>query len=331
MHLEIPLSHLGLLVPQLDLAAPTAELVNRLREHFAFLGDITVTLVADHAHIEARPPAAAKHDEAARLADRAAARAREGDFSRAAELYQRVLTLAPAHPGAHRELAMCHMELGQLEAAKDALIDALKLAPADAWSFVILGNVYTRLEQTAQALRFYQRALDLQPADPWALHGLAVAEMRLGHTAAGLARFTQATAQHPEFPNAWHGRALAELRTGDPAAAETTLRQLFARASANDPRSRPVFTEARRLFLEIQTTLATAAESDAFKTTQDLRTHVEQLSGYPVEFTPGEKLPPGIAALARPAWRHDGRRHRVALSLDTTPPNHLRIICNVTS
>ncbi|MCX6936828.1 MAG: tetratricopeptide repeat protein [Verrucomicrobia bacterium] len=319
MHLAIPLSHLGLLVPGLNLAGPADQITARLREHFAFLGPVTVSLAGDHVRIEVQPPQAAKTDEAGRLAERAAKRAREGDFARAAELYQRVLQLQPSLAAAHREFAMCLMELGRLDAAKDALIDALKLAPDDAWSFVILGNVYSRLEQPALAKRFQLRALELKPGDAWALNGLAAAEMALGETASGLAHFTEATRLHPSFPNAWLGKASAEHKAGRPADTDLTLRGLFAHALAADARDQPVFTQARRLFLEAQTVLAVQQESDAFKATQALRVEVETLSGHAIDIVE-EKLPAGIAGRAQMAWKHGRARHRISLCPQDPPP-----------
>jgi Flp pilus assembly protein TadD len=330
MHLAIPLSHLDLILTGLAPSAPAAEVAERLRDHFAFLGSITVTIADGMAHISGPDAPAAKHEEAARLAARAARRVTEGDFARATELYQRVLALAPSHPGAHRDLAMCLMETGRLDAAKDTLIDALKLAPADAWSFVVLGNVYARLEQPDRARAFYQRALDLKPGDAWALHGLAVAEMRLGDTPAARTHFTEATRLHPAFPNAWHGLALTELRSDHPARADAALRGLFTHARPADARSQPLFAEARRLFLDVQTTLATRLESEAFKTTQALRSEVEHLSGFPVEFT-SEKLPGTLAGQARIAWKHRLARHRIAIRLEYAPPILLHNTYNATS
>lgn len=317
MELLVPISHLRLLVPGLDLQACDEAKIEQIRQHFAFLGPIQVTLTSDSVVLTLADHSPGKNSEADRLADRAVKRAREGDFSRAAELYQRALSFAPTQANTHRELAMCLMELGRLEEAKDVLIDALKLSPADAWSFVILANVYSKLSKPELARPLYLRAIELKPSDPWALNGLATAEMALGNAAAGLARFTEATLAHPAFPNAWHGKALAEFRDNRPADAELSLRQLFSHARAEDARARHVFAEARRLFLDVQKTLAERAESDAFKSVQALRAEVEQLSGFPVEFSFEKQLPGGVAALARIAWKHRTDRHLILMRADS--------------
>lgn len=324
MHLAIPLTHLDLVLAGVGTDLPADALVARLRQHFAFLGPVDVMIADGVAYITGDDAALAKQQEAGRLAERAAKRAREGDFARAVELYERVLQLHPTLATAHRELAMCLMELGRLDAAKDALIDALKLAPADAWSFVVLGNVYARLAQPALAKRFQLRALELKPGDAWALNGLAAAEMALGETDAGIAHFAEATRLHPTFANAWLGKALAEHNAGRSADTDLTLRGLFAHARVADTRDHPVFTQARRLFIEAQTALVAQQESDAFKATQALRTEVETLSGHAVDIVE-EKLPAGIAGRAQMAWKHGRARHRISICPQDPPPQSLAL------
>ena len=323
--LAIPLAHLAFLTGDpADGSVSEETLIARIREQFGFLGaSVTVTIRDGVAHISLPPAAAAKADEATKLYERAGKRAREGDFARAAELYQRVLTLNPALPSAHRDLAMSLMELGRTEEAKDTLIDALRLAPEDAWSFVVLGNVYaTAPDGLARARQFFARALELKPTDVWALNGLATVLARQGDTAAALARFDEAIAAQPDFPNAWHGKALTLSRTGDAAHAIETLKAMFRRAVAQDARAEPVFAEASRLFLTTETTLAQQHESDAFKAVEDYRRTIERESGYPVEIVE-DQLPGGIAGRAQMAWKHGRDRHVVTVR-KPPPPNRFR-------
>ena len=319
--LAIPLAHLAFLTGDpADGSVSEETLIARIREQFGFLGTgVTVTIRAGIAHISLPPAAAAKADEATKLYERAGKRAREGDFARAVELYQRVLTLNPALPSAHRDLAMSLMELGRTEEAKDALIDALRLTPDDAWSFVVLGNLYAKHpDGLARARQFFERALQLKPADAWALNGLATVLARSGDNAAALARFDEAIATHPDFPNAWHGKALTLSRDGAPAAAADTLKAMFRRSVVMDARSEPVFEQASRLFLAVETTLAQQGESAAFKAVEDYRRMIERESGYPVEIVE-DKLPGGIAGRAQMAWKHGRDRHVVTVRKSPPP------------
>ncbi len=319
--LAIPLAHLAFLTGDpADGSVSEETLIARIREQFGFLGTgVTVTIRAGIAHISLPPAAAAKADKATKLYERAGKRAREGDFARAVELYQRVLTLNPALPSAHRDLAMSLMELGRTEEAKDALIDALRLTPDDAWSFVVLGNLYAKQpDGLARARQFFERALQLKPADAWALNGLATVLARSGDNAAALARFDEAIATHPDFPNAWHGKALTLSRDGAPAAAADTLKAMFRRSVVMDARSEPVFEQASRLFLAVETTLAQQGESAAFKAVEDYRRMIERESGYPVEIVE-DQLPGGIAGRAQMAWKHGRNRHVVTVRKSPPP------------
>ena len=324
--LAIPLAHLAFLTGDpADGSVSEETLIARIREQFGFLGTgVTVTIRAGIAHISLPPAAAAKADEATKLYERAGKRAREGDFARAVELYQRVLTLNPALPSAHRDLAMSLMELGRTADAKDALIDALRLTPDDAWSFVVLGNLYAKQpDGLARARQFFERALQLKPADAWALNGLATVLARSGDNAAALARFDEAIATHPDFPNAWHGKALTLSRDGAPAAAADTLKAMFRRSVVMDARSEPVFEQASRLFLSVETTLAQRGESEAFKAVEDYRRTIERESGYPVEIVE-DQLPGGIAGRAQMAWKHGRNRHVVTVRKSPPPPSRFR-------
>ncbi len=83
-------------------------------------------------------------DEAGRLAERAAKRAAEGNYDKAISLWKRVLELNPSHHKARRDLAMSCMETGDIEGAKNHLIEVLRLNPGDAWGWVVLGNLYAK-------------------------------------------------------------------------------------------------------------------------------------------------------------------------------------------
>ncbi|MDP3069720.1 MAG: tetratricopeptide repeat protein [Opitutaceae bacterium] len=320
MVVSVTLTQLSLLLGRDFLSLPENERLQSVGDVFRFLGKVTGVEIRDNVvvvHAEEAP--AAKATEASRLADRAARRAREGDYARAVEQLRRALELNPGLQPAHRELAMCLMELGQHAAAKDALIDALKLDATDAWSFVVLGNLYAKHEKDfARARAFFERALQLKPGDAWALNALATALAESGDPAAALLRFDEAIAANADFPNAWLGKAVLLQRTGHPAEAAATARALFARAQPADARAEPVFAEAAKLFLSATGELAHAAESDAFKAVEDYRRTVERESGYPVEVVEGE-LPAHLAAQVQAAWKH-GRDRSVIVVRKSPPP-----------
>jgi tetratricopeptide (TPR) repeat protein len=170
-----------------------------------------------------------------------------GDFPKALDLFTQALAANPALPVTRRDLAMLHYELGDLSAAKDQLIDALRLAPDDAWSYVVLGNIFTREQDWDSAIRFFTKALDLKPGDPYALNGLGAATAKSGDEASAMRHFEAAIEANPHFPEPRFGKALLLKNQGHLDAAAETLESLPRDTSPGDARSNPVFQKAERM------------------------------------------------------------------------------------
>lgn len=296
------------------------EVVAAIREQFDYLpGDAQIEIQDDTAVIRFEEPSPQRQAEARRLFARAGKKAREGDYRRAEELYRKILDIDPAMADARRELAMTYMELGDVQAAKDQLVDALCLKPDDAWSYVVLGNSYLKHDQDFDvARRFFTRALELKPGDPYALNSLAAVSMEQGDPAQAIQCFDQAIATHPEFANAWAGKAMLLLRQGQPMQATTVLEAMFGRAKAMDARSLPVFAEARQLYLSAQTQLAEVQLPDAYLALEGYKADIAQLSGYSVT-TKSEIVPGELSGVAQMAWKH-GRDYHLIQIRSALPP-----------
>ena len=293
---------------------PTAEIIDRVRRQFGFLGtDLTVELRDGIVFISRTEISARIADEAQELAERATRRARDGDYSKAIELFERALRLNPTMQPTWRDLAMAQMERGQFDAARDSLIDALRLDPRDAWSLVVLANIYAKQRNDfAKARQFYERALELKPEDPWALNGFAASLAELGDHREAARLFDRAIAADPTFANAWCGKALVLLRDRKAEEAAATLETMFGSGRTEDARTVPVFEEGRRLYAAAQAELARIGDSDAFKAVEDYRRTIERESGFPVKVDEGP-LPGQIAASVQIAWKHRRDHHKVVL------------------
>jgi tetratricopeptide (TPR) repeat protein len=147
---------------------------------------------------------------------------------------------------------MLHYELGDLSAAKDQLIDALRLAPDDAWSYVVLGNIFTREQDWDSAIRFFTKALDLKPGDPYALNGLGAATAKSGDEASAMRHFEAAIEANPHFPEPRFGKALLLKNQGHLDASAEAIESLLRDTSPGDARSNPVFQRAEQLLASIQ-------------------------------------------------------------------------------
>jgi len=223
-------------------ACSQAELGEKIIKQFAFLtGDIRVTITDGTARIEYRQPDTEKMSEAQRLSEQASQKAKSGDFPQALHLFTQALAANPGLPVTRRDLAMLHYELGDLSAAKDQLIDALRLAPDDAWSYVVLGNIFTREQDWDSAIRFFTKALDLKPGDAYALNGLGAASAKSGDESSAMRHFEAAIEANPHFPEPRFGKALLLKNQGHLDAAAEALESLLREASPGDARSNPVF------------------------------------------------------------------------------------------
>jgi len=289
----------------------TSEIVDVIRKQFGYLpGEVDVEISDGVATIQFEQASEQKQTEARRLLEKAAKRAKSGEFRKAKDIYERVLELDPAMADARRELAMTLFELGDMPAAKDELIDALRLKADDAWSYVVLGNIYVKHDRDlATASRFFARALELKPGDPYALNSLAAVSQELGDAAKALQCFDEAIASQPEFANAWVGKAILLNTQDQPAQAIEVLDSMFSRAEVMDVRSQPIFAEARKLYLSAQRELAEAQRSDVFKTLEAYKAEIAALSGYPVKVRT-EAVPGQLSGVAQMAWKR-GRDHHV--------------------
>jgi tetratricopeptide (TPR) repeat protein len=257
-------------------------------------------------------------DEAGRLAERAAKRAAEGNYDKAISLWKRVLELNPSFHKARRDLAMSCMETGDIEGAKNHLIEVLRLNPGDAWGWVVLGNLYAKNEKDwATAEKFLRRALEIAPNDSWALNGLAAMTSQRGQTEEAVKLFEQAISSNPELPNPYYGLGFTFQRTGQLVLSASALDRLFLNARMQDARSKHVFEQARTLYGAVQDELVKQQHSNAFKAVENFRAELEQLSGYPVRLTDGE-FKDKTSATIQMAWKH-GRDHHLITFRSSLP------------
>jgi len=142
-----------------------------IQRQFRFLPQpINVQIGKKDATISFNEESPAAKEEAGRLAAKASERASAGNYSKAISAWKRALELQPTLRGARLELAMVLVERGDIDGAKNQLIEVLRLNPQDHWACVVLGNLYIQNENDlVTGERFLRRALDFAPNDSWAM------------------------------------------------------------------------------------------------------------------------------------------------------------------
>lgn len=289
------------------------ELLDRLSSVFDYLPEgTTFNINGEKISITVPESQASQKVEASRLAEKAAQRARQGEYEKAKDIYRRVLELDPSHPNVRRDLAMIFVETGDNDEAKDYLIEALRLSPDDPWSLVVLANQYAKEDDQETAAKFVRRALELKPGDPWALNTLATALMEQGKLEEAIATYSEAIASDSSFANAHYGLAMALIRMERFEDAAQSLRTMFSGGKHQDARTRIVFEKARSAYIHVQNIIANNRLSETDVLVKRLAEEGEIRSGYPVVFEEGA-LEAMIAARIKMAWRHDADRHVVTL------------------
>ena len=171
MELRVPIADLAVLLGSEATMLDSDGLRAKLADFYGFLPDSAEVRVDQDVVVLSWPDATTSNKaEAERLAQKAAQRAQRGEHAKARDILKAALGLDPSLTDARRDLAMVCVEMGEMDEAKNHLIEVLKLNPSDAWALVILANNYVREDEDFDtAKRFLQRALELKPDDPWAM------------------------------------------------------------------------------------------------------------------------------------------------------------------
>ena len=124
----------------------------------------------------------------------------------------------PAGESTRRMFAECLLEVGEFEAARQALMDLLAESPRDTASLMLLSRSYIELNRIDLALRTARRAIDASPQDFEPLELAAAISFRLGRIpqAAAFARKAQTLSPENDSPVVRQILQVANNRSGSP-------------------------------------------------------------------------------------------------------------------
>ena len=280
----------------------------------ALAEDAEVTLDGEMVTVTPRRVGPAAMVEANRLQEKAAARARQGEFAKAEGIYRRVLELNPLAMKARRELAMVLVEMGKPGDAVDLLIDVLRADPRDAQALIILGNHYARRGgDPVAARRFLARAAELTPEDPLVYNSLAALHFEAKEPEMSLGQFDRALALDAGLAQAHYGKSMVLMTEGRFVEALRALDTMFETGTTDEARSKPMLAAARDNYRKLSNLVANDRVSESFKVAEDLKAKAAAASGYPVmvEVAPLEGT---LCGVTRMAWRFGRDSHLVTLN-----------------
>ena len=168
---------------------------------------------------------------------------KQGQSSRAAEVYQEVLRRVPVHRRALYMYACLLQEEGQHETAIDLFRRALAVSPKEPDHYGAVAKSLIELQRYKEADVAIRRAIQLRSRPEYHLT-LGVLREKEGRIPEAISAFTHALKQNPVFADALHHLGICYRLTGDlgSAAAE------FERALHADPKHLPALTSLARIF-----------------------------------------------------------------------------------
>ncbi len=305
---------------EVDLTAlPPDEAVSLIRKSYGFLAPaVRVEIQGDTALISFDDDKQRHLDEAGKLYNRGLKKAEGGEYENAAKLFERVLELVPDHKDARRNFAMAHLEMGNKEEAKNHLIESIRVDPSDVWAWVLLGNIYAKHEDDLQTgARFYQKAYEINPDDPYLLTNYAAVKLEMRKPEEARRLFERALEINRGYPNAFFGLAMLHHQEGRTEDAYRVLTELFTRPVSRDPRSGPVYDNARATYLRLNGEIAVRRQAEMQAFIGERRKRVGEETGFPIEVLEDNKLE-GVYAVSQTAWKH-GRDCTVIRYRQTAP------------
>ena len=314
MELRVPIADLAVLLGSDAAALDSDGLRAKLADFYGFLPDSAEVVIDNDAVVLSWPDTSSTNKaEAERLAQKAAQRAKRGEHGKARDILKAALELDPSLTDARRDLAMVCVEMGEMDEAKNHLIEVLKLNPNDAWALVILANNYVREDEDFEtAKRFLRRALELKPDDPWAMNSLAAVLTQTGDAEEGMKLCDEILRKHPGFAIPYMNKTLWLVKEQKFTEAASVLREMFKCDEAQDARAATAFAQGRSTYVKVQNFIANTKRSQSEVLVDQLAAKVGELSGFPVKVTTGP-LEALVAAKIAMAWKHGTDHHLLTI------------------
>ena len=204
---------------------------------------------------------------------------------------------------------MAHLELGDIDRAKQYLRECLQLEPNNSWTNLLLGNIYTKHEHNLELAEFfYQKCYEINPNDNFLLNNYAALMMEMGNPHQAKELFKKALDVDSTYPNTYYGLALLHHNLKEPELALQVLEKLFLLPRSKDIRSRPVYRHAKNLYKELNKEMAEKSFDQFMELIIDRKKNIESRTGFPIQVMEDNSLE-YVSAVAQMAWKHQREEH----------------------
>lgn len=289
-----------------------AEAIERVKQSFDFLSSVVDVKLRDGVLTIALPEEKGKRaQEALDWFEHGNRFAQRGEYKRAINLFEKTINRLPNHVEARRNLAMAHLENGDVDLAKDLIVQALKIDPKDTWSYVLLGNIYAKHKRDFdRAEKWYRRAIEINPKDAILLTNFGAVMMERGYLEQAAEFFERAIASDSQYPNSYYALATLHLKERKNQEALRALDDLFNHSKPMDMRSNPLYTDARKLYFELAGYVAQGDYDRNMQLVEERRNKIVDDTSIPIVITASEDIEV-VKAVTQLAWNHHRPEHRI--------------------
>jgi tetratricopeptide (TPR) repeat protein len=125
----------------------------------------------------------------------------------------------------------------------------------------------------------------------------------MGKPAEARQLFGRALELNRDYPNAYFGLAMLHHKEGRIEDAYRTLTELFTRPVSRDPRSQPVYNQARATYLHLNGELTVRKQVEMQAYLDERRRQIGKVTGFPIEIVEDNTLE-SVYAVSQMAWKH---------------------------
>lgn len=290
-----------------------AEVIEMVKKSYGFLSsELDVVIKGETVIVNFPDEKAKKVEEAIGFYEKGVKKAERGEYESAISLFKKTIGSLPAHTDARRNLAMSYLELGNIEEAKNQLIDVLRLNQKDAWGYLLLGNVYSKHENDFESAEpFYKKAFELNPNDPYLLTNYATLRLEKGDKEAAKDLFIRAINANNEYPNAYLGLAMLHRKEMKDKEALRILDEMFESPRSTDRRSESVYEHSRELYSETCRSIAQNSFDEMMNLVRSAKLALEHGGGVRIDIVEDNSLEM-VSARTQMAWKHGRNFHNIS-------------------
>lgn len=220
----------------------------------------------------------------------------------------------PRHSEAYRISAQMKMEKGDIEAAIDTNIEALKCNPRNPWALLLMGNLFLKFNENLEvAQKYYDKLLEYCPDNYFAINNVASLMMERGEFDKAADFFKRVIDSGSKYINSYYGLAVCYYNQDQfKKSFEVALRG--CKECSDRPENKSVMLELQKLLLA--DAQAITESTDYMSIVLSIKDIVEEKCGVPIKIEKDSTLKTSAVLQYGPTHH---RNHHLIIYNDERP------------